>query len=165
MERGYYLLVHEDDLIHALAFILRGVDVDLLNIRRHLELADMPIDRLALLTVDGGICRAHHQNLGGMAGQGQLLIESSLAAVVECGEVCIYKGVGGQVGLHLGNTHAEERELNLLSFIAGIGKAQGGYFIFRHIISIKVESVFDNFAAERYLGAVFQRKHLSGVPA
>ena len=90
MERGYYLLVHEDDLIHALAFILRGVDVDSLHTLGYGVLADMAVDGLAFVSVDGGICRAYYQNLGCVAGQGHLLIEGGFTAVVEGGEVCIH---------------------------------------------------------------------------
>ena len=98
MERGYYLLVHEDDLIHALAFILRGVDVDALDTLGHIELADMAVDGLAFVSVDGGICRAHNQNLGCMAGQGHLSFTSEARSSF-CAAGAIF--TADVIGLHI----------------------------------------------------------------
>lgn len=124
-----YLLVQEEDLVHALAFILRGIDIDFAYPGGYGVLADVGADGGTLAAVDGGICRAYNLNLLGVGGQGYLRVERALAAVVEAGQIRIHQGARILVRLNGRNSHAEECELNLLRLLPVVGEGEGVYFL------------------------------------
>jgi len=93
IKRKGLLLVQEQYLIHALTFVLRGVDVNFVYALRNGIFSYMVANLCTGTAVDNGIGRTDNADFGSMHRQGQLRVQRALTTIVEGGEIRIHQGV------------------------------------------------------------------------